>query len=111
MLDVPIKAINIPRQFLLGYIDVQHGIIHPQAHHAEKIKYFIDPLQGQVYSHKDVEAYFKRISVHPTSSYFKELNNCRVIQMLLEEISKCFDDDLNRYKMNELLQLAKILDI
>jgi regulator of sirC expression with transglutaminase-like and TPR domain len=110
ILDLPIKAINIPRQFLMGYIDVQHGIIHPQAHHAEKIKYFVDPLQGQVYSHKDVEAYFKRISVPPTTSYFKELNNSRVIQMLLEELSKCFDDDLNRYKMNELLQLAKMLD-
>jgi regulator of sirC expression with transglutaminase-like and TPR domain len=110
ILDLPIKAINIPKQFLMGYIDVQHGIIHPQAHHAEKIKYFVDPLQGQVYSHKDVEAYFKRISVPPTTSYFKELNNSRVIQMLLEELSKCFDDDLNRYKMNELLQLAKMLD-
>jgi len=33
-----------------------------------------------------------------------------VIQFLLEELSKCFGDDPNRYKMNELLTLAKLLE-
>ena len=62
-----------------------------------------------MYSHKDVEGYFKRISVPPVPSYFRQLNNKRIIQFLLEEMSKCFADDRNRYKMNELLLLANLL--
>ena len=38
------------------------------------------------------------------------MDNKRIIQFLLEELSKCFDDDRNRYKMNELLAIVKLLD-
>ncbi|MES2850112.1 MAG: transglutaminase-like domain-containing protein [Bacteroidota bacterium] len=109
LLDIPVKAINIPRQFILAYMDTSYHLLNPGAHNSEKIKFYIDPLNGQIYSHKDVENYFKRISVPPTTSYFREMSNKAVIQFLLEELAKCFDDDLNRYKMNELLSIAKLL--
>ena len=110
MLDVPVKAINIPRQFIMAYFDQQHDLLNPVGHSSEKINFYIDPLNGQMYSHKDVENYFKRISVPPTTSYFRQLSNKRIIQFLLEELSKCFDNDRNRYKMDELLSLANLLD-
>ena len=110
LLDIPIKAINIPRQFILGYFDSQYEFLNPVGHSSQKIIFYIDPLNGQIYSHKDVESYFKRISVPPTTSYFKAKNNRQIIQFLLEELSKCYDNDRNRYKMEELLTLVKLLD-
>lgn len=110
LLDIPVRAINIPRQFILAYFDPQHEFTNPIGHSSEKISFYIDPLNGQIYSHKDVENYFKRISVPPTVSYFKKMDNKRIIQYLLEELSKCFDNDRNRYKMEELLLLVKLLD-
>ena len=110
LLDIPVKAINIPRQFILAYFDPQHDILNPVGHASEKINFYIDPLNGQMYCHKDVEAYFKRISVPPVPSYFRPMSNKRIIQYLLEELSKCFDNDRNRYKMDELLLLANLLE-
>ncbi len=110
LLDIPVKAINIPRQFILGYFDSQYEFLNPAGHSSQKIIFYIDPLNGQIYSHKDVESYFKRISVPPTTSYFKAKNNRQIIQFLLEELSKCYDNDRNRYKMEELLTLVKLLD-
>ncbi len=110
LLDIPVKAINIPRQFILAYFDPQHDLLNPVGHASEKINFYVDPLNGQMYSHKDVEGYFKRISVPPVPSYFRQLNNKRIIQFLLEELSKCFDNDRNRYKMEELNLLANLLD-
>ncbi len=110
LLDIPVQATNIPRQFILAYFDQQYEFMNPVAHASQKIIFYIDPLNGQVYSHKDVESYFKRISVPPTTSFFKPMNNKRIIQFLLEELSKCFDDDRNRYKMEELQSLVKLLD-
>jgi regulator of sirC expression with transglutaminase-like and TPR domain len=110
LLDIPVRATNIPRQFILAYYDPQYQFMKPGSNATEKISFFVDPLNGQIYSHKDVENYFKRISVPPTSSYFRKLTNKRIIQFLLEELSKCFDNDRNRYKMEELLSLAKLLD-
>lgn len=110
LLDIPVKATNIPRQFILAYFDPQFEFMKPVKNNGDKINFFIDPLNGQVYSHKDVENYFKRISVPLTPSYFRKLGNKRIIQFLLQELGKCFDNDRNRYKMEELLSLAKLLD-
>ena len=63
-----------------------------------------------MFTHKDVENYFKRIAVPVTSSYFKPQTNKRIIQQLLRELSKCFDDEKNRYKQTELNELASLLD-
>ncbi|MGN6603954.1 MAG: transglutaminase family protein [Ginsengibacter sp.] len=110
LLDIPAKAINIPKQFILAYFDIDYQFPNPAKQQSEKINFYIDPLNGQVYSHKDVESYFKRISVPPVPTYFKPLSNKRIIQHLLEEFSKCFTDPLQSYKKNELLFLAKLLD-
>ncbi len=110
LLDIPVRAINIPRQFILGYFDIDYNFPNPTRQKSEKINFYVDPLNGQIYSHKDVENYFKRISVPPTPSYFKQLSNKRIIQHLLEEFSKCFTNDANQYKKNDLILLAKLLD-
>lgn len=110
LLDIPVKCINIPRQFVLGYMDIQAGIVRPAAHPADKIKFFIDPVNGQIYSHTDVENYFKRLSVPSTPSYYKAKTNIKVIQFLLSEFAKCYDTDNNRYKQQELESLINLLD-
>ncbi len=108
-LDIPIKAIGVPRQFVLAYL--KPGYSSDEAsHHINKIEFYIDPTTGQVFTHKDMESYFKRIAVPPTYSYFRPLSNKRIIQHLLEEMSKCFEAGTSSYKCGELLQLAKLLD-
>ena len=110
LLDIPVRAVNIPRQFLLGYFDDQYELLNPAGHPSEKIKFYVDALTGQMYSHKDIEIYFKRLSVPPVPSYFRPLNNKKAIQFLLKELSKCYDNQSNLYKMDELISLANILD-
>jgi regulator of sirC expression with transglutaminase-like and TPR domain len=109
LLDIPVFALNIPRQFILGYY---HKPFEPLSdeHPSENISFFIDPFAGQMYSHKEVEAYFKRINVPPTVSYYKPMSNLRIIQHMLEEMSKCFDNEKQQYKMKELMDLADLLD-
>lgn len=110
LLDIPARAINIPRQFILGYFELDYNFPNPTKQKSEKINFYIDPLNGQVYSHKDVESYFKRISVPPVPFYYKPLDDKRIIQHLLEEFSKCFISPDNLYKKNDLLFLARLLD-
>jgi regulator of sirC expression with transglutaminase-like and TPR domain len=109
LLDVPVRAINIPRQFVLGYFKSDYDFTRHTENPMYKTEFFIDPLSGQVFTHKDVENYFKRINVPPVASYFKPMSNKRVIQTLLEELSKCFEDEKSKYKQAELLALAEII--
>jgi regulator of sirC expression with transglutaminase-like and TPR domain len=109
LLDVPVRAINIPRQFVLAYFKSDYDFNRHTADFLYKAEFFIDPMSGQVFTHKDVENYFKRINVPPVPSYFKPLSNKRIIQSLLEEFSKCFDTDKTRYKQQELITLSEMI--
>jgi len=111
LLDIPVKAINIPRQFVLAYIKPEYeNESHSLKDPFHSVEFFIDPLSGQVFTHKDVDNYFKRVSVPPVASYFKPITHIRIIQVLLEEFSKCFDDEKNSYKQKELQELAILLN-
>jgi len=108
LLDLPVKAIGIPKQFVLAYF--KPGYSSESADPLGKIEFFIDPSNGMVFSHKDIEHYFKRISVPPVPTYFKPLSNKKVISYLLEEVAKCFDNEKDGYKRDELLKLANLLE-
>ena len=109
LLDIPIRAIKIPKQFIVAYFKPGYSDENiPNPIH--KIEFFIDPTSGQVFTHHDVESYFKRISIPPVGTYFKPQKNIQVIQQLLEEFSKCFDSEKYGYKKTELIDLSKMLD-
>jgi len=109
LLDIPVRAVHIPRQFIIAYFKPGYSdesLPNP----VHKIEFFIDPSTGQVFTHQDVESYFKRISVPPVATYFKPQKNKQVIRELLEEFSKCFSDEKQQYKQVELLDLASMLE-
>ena len=108
LLAIPVKAINIPKQFILAFFnegDDADAIENPQ----QRINFFIDATTGQLFSHHDVSNYFKRISINPVPSYFKPLSHKKIIQSLLRELAKCFNKPVHLYKQEELLQLAELL--
>lgn len=110
LLDIPVRAVNIPKQFVLAYFSPDYDPSVYQGTATDKIQFYVDATTGQPFSHKDVENYFKRISVPPTPFYFKPISNKRIVQMLIEELAKCFDTPVKLYKQKELLSLAALLD-
>ncbi len=109
LLDVPVKAINVPRQFLLAYFKPGYSAEElPNPVH--KIEFYIDPLSGSVHTTQDIEAYFKQIAVPPVGAYFRPQKNKQVIATLLIELGKCFNEEKDIYRKNELNLLASLLD-
>lgn len=109
LLDIPVRAIQIPKQFIIAYFKPGYSDENiPNPLH--KIEFFIDPTSGQVFTHHDVDNYFRKISVPPVGHYFKPQKNKQVIRQLLEEFSKCFDGEKDSYKQKELIELAQLLD-
>jgi regulator of sirC expression with transglutaminase-like and TPR domain len=109
LLDIPVKAIGVPKQFVLAYLKPGYSS-ESNEDYLSQIEFFIDPSNGMVFTHKDVQAYFKRISVPPVHAYFKPLSSKRVVQHLLEEAAKCFDNEKDYYKKEELMKLAALLE-
>ena len=109
LLAIPVKAINIPKQFILAFFTEEYssGILHEKPE--KKISFYIDATTGKMFTQNDLTNYFNRIAVTPLPSFFKPLSHKRIIQLLLQELAKCFDKPLTQYKKDELLQLAELL--
>lgn len=110
LLDLPVRAINLPRQFVLAWFSQQSLFDNDFTNPEENIKFYIDPNSGVAFSQKDVELYLKRINIPASPSYFKPMDNRRIIQLLLKQFANCFDDPKHQYKKEELLELSAMLD-
>jgi regulator of sirC expression with transglutaminase-like and TPR domain len=111
LLDIPVRAVRIPRQFILAFFDADtQDWDDVEENPIDHIQFFIDPTSGQIYTHKDVEAYFEKLSVPFTAEYFRPQSNARVIQTLIEQLARCFTSSADQYKHEELMQLLRLLD-
>jgi hypothetical protein len=110
LLEVPVYALKFPKQLILCYLDPHTDYANTEENNFFKIKFFIDPIFGNIISHNDIELFFKRISVPPTLSFFRPLTNTGTIQHILIEYIKCYDTTEQIRQIKELETLIKILD-
>ncbi len=107
MLDMPVRLLPIPNQFVLGYFKSQADKEQQKLH--LNIDLFIDPVTGQAFTHTDLTNYFNRTSTAVSPDFFKPANNKQVIQKLLGDFSKCFTEDKKAYLLEEIDQLISII--
>jgi regulator of sirC expression with transglutaminase-like and TPR domain len=109
LLDIPIFAIDLPRQFVLAYIDTLHHFYSPDNEGVQQIQFYIDPLNGMVYTQKEVDTYLRKINAHDRDQYFNPLISKRVIFKMLEELSLCYRYKREDDKADEIQQLMRML--
>ncbi len=110
LLDINTRIINIPKQFIVAFFQDDYDELTYTGHPQNKILFFVDPTTGQAHSHNDIENYFKRIGVAPVKAYYKPISYKRSLQILIEELSKCYDLPSNKFMKDELRQLVELLD-
>ncbi len=109
ILDIPIFAVEVPRQFIFAYIDTLYHFFNPDNEGVQQIQFYIDPLNGMVYTQKDVDVYLKKINANDRSDYFKPLLAKRIIFKMLEELALCYRYRREEDKAEEIQQLMRIL--
>ena len=108
LLDVPVFAVALPRQFLLAFIDARYppGDTRPQQH----IRFFIDPQNGGIYTVSDVDKYLRKINAGgERPGLFTPLSNKRVLYNLLEELALCYRYNHDDVRAGEVEELMRIL--
>ncbi|MCC6187159.1 MAG: transglutaminase family protein [Chitinophagaceae bacterium] len=110
LLDIPIFAIAIPRQFLLAYVDtVQH--FYTKGNDAlRRNSFFIDPLNGMIYTQNDVEFYLHKMQANPQEpQYFAPQSPLQVIALMLHELAQCYTHNGDTTKADEIKLLQAIV--
>ena len=109
-LDIPIFAIDVPRQFIFAYIQVLPTIFNIKDEFAvPKAQFYIDPISGMVYSQNDVDAYLKKISVIDREKYLIPILNKRIIFKMMEELCLCYRYKREDQKADDIQLLMNLL--
>lgn len=109
LLDVSIFAVNIPRQFVMAFYDTQYQFFSPDTEPIQTIQFYVDPVNGMVYTQNDVEVYLKKINVSHQEDFFQPLSNKEIIIRLLDEMVQTYDYTNEPDKAAEIQQLITIL--
>jgi len=108
-LDVPIFAVNLPRQFVVGYFDSLFNFFSSDNEPIQNVQFYIDPLNGLVYTQSDVDVYLKKINADGNQDYMQPMTNKQVIIQMLEELAITYDYNKEEEKAIELRQLISII--
>ena len=109
LLDIPVFAINLPRQFVFGYIDTLQHFFSVDDAPVQQMQFYIDPMNGMVYTQKDVDTYLKKIKAADRDSYFKPLNTKEVIIKMMEELALCYQYKKDDERAEEVHQLMDVI--
>jgi len=109
LLDIPIFAVEVPRQFIFAYIDTLYHFYNPDNEGIQQIQFFIDPLNGMVYTQRDVDTYLKKINAKDRDAYLTPMVSRRVIFKMLEELCLCYKYKRDEQKAGEIQQLMNII--
>lgn len=109
VLDVSIKAISIPRQYILAYFNSLNFDLNADGAVPDQPNYYIDASGGQIYSLNDIQNYFSKIK-KPMESGFQPLTNTAIIINLMRQLSSCYNTPQSAYKAENLQKLIQLLE-
>lgn len=110
LLDIPVFAIDLPRQFVFAYIDTLHHFYSLEEAPVQQIQFFVDPMNGMVYTQKDVDTYLKKINATEKEKYFKPIDSRQVIYKMLEELMLSYRYKRDEERANEIQELMNIVN-
>lgn len=108
-LDIPIFGVNLPRQFILGFFDSLYHFLSPKDNPIQNIQFYIDPVNGMIYTQNDVNVYLNKINQRQSLGQIRPLSAKEIIFKMLEELSATYFLHHDEEKSEEIKQLQDIL--
>ena len=112
-LDVPLFPVDIPRQFIFAYIDTFHpefGSYAEGEEMARHIRFYVDPVNGNIYTHADVENYLNKMGVTDRMDCYLPLSAREIIRKMLRELAQAYRHQKQDEKAEEVFMLADLLE-
>ncbi len=104
LLGINVNPVSIPKQNLLCYLNEENPF-DPST--SNEILFFLDPLTGQVYTHRDIENYLKKIDYIPYPIHNTADTAIKFIQNWLLEIAKSEKESGFQHKSALLKKVAE----
>jgi regulator of sirC expression with transglutaminase-like and TPR domain len=109
MLDIPVFAVDIPRQLVFAYIDSVNPFLDPDHDSVPRLSFFVDPMNGAVYTRREVEAYLHKLGATDDATRYAPIDSRRIMYKMMEELALCYRYGRQEEKAMEVEQLMRII--
>ncbi len=108
-LDVPLFAVSIPQQFLLAYMDAYQPAFSDDVddNPARHIRFYVDPLNGQIYSPLEVENYLRKIGATPSLKHYMPLSARQILGQMMDGLASAYEHSKKPEKAAEIRVLLQ----
>ncbi len=90
MLDIPVYAIQLPKQYILAYYDTLHDFFKKDKEPVHKIQFYIDPNNGMIYTQNDVDVFINKYEIMTDESTFLPLSNKAILHKNIEALVQVY---------------------
>jgi len=108
-LDIPIYGINLPRHFVLGYLD-RFSLYKTNSIYKADALFFINPFsKGAVFSHGEIDQFLSQLKMDKKESYYKAATNVAIVKRILNNLEYSYEQLGNAPKVEEIQELKSVL--
>ncbi len=102
-LDIPIYGINLPKHFVLAYMDSdEEG--------NENVLFYINAFnRGQVMQKSDVNSFLKQLNLNPDREFTYPCDNVTIIKRALRNLMSAYEEHESSNKQQEIKELFQLL--
>ncbi len=108
MLDIPVYAIQLPKQYILAYYDTLHDFFKKEKAPIHKIQFYIDPSNGMIYTQQDVDAFVSKYAIETDEETFLPLTNKTILYKNIDALSQVYQISQEDDKVEELNKLMSL---
>jgi regulator of sirC expression with transglutaminase-like and TPR domain len=112
-LGLPIKGINLPNHFIVGYLKDENLSIHHSINNQKKedVIFYINPFsKGVILKHTDIEDFIKEIKMEYNEYYFTPCNYADITKRMLTNLIYSYSKTENHQIKTDLKNILALYD-
>ena len=109
-LDLPVYGVNLPKNFILAYMDKDPSNPNPFLKSESNVLFYINPFKnGIVLNRTEIEKFVKGLNITPEPAFFKPCSNIHIIQRLISNLIFAYEKLGQMEKADIYKQVLKIV--
>lgn len=107
-LGLPVYGVNLPKNFVLAYMDEFNQMLNPESK-SDNVLFYINPFnKGAVLGRKEIDHFLKQQNIAPDEMFYQPCTNSDIIQRLLLNLIYSYEKLGYDSKIKDLQSLLKI---
>lgn len=109
-LRIPVFGVNLPKHFVLAYVDEAEGNNAKNAA-KDQVLFYLNPFnKGAVFTKNEIDLYVRQLKLEQSERFYKPCNNKDIIHRMISGLIESYKAASNQEKVDGLNQLLDLLD-